>query len=110
MASVLSLAILDADSMGVIVICGGLFVSIVALAIASYRARISLIPVLITGYFVLFAATFVTSSYLIVPLSIIALLGMGIWLTFQSLISVIAIVVFGGIAFLLSLIGFIADG
>ncbi len=110
MMILLSLATLDADSMGVIAICGWLFVSMVALAIASYRAQLSMIPVLIAGYIVLFATTFVASSYLIVPLSIVALLGMGIWLTFQSLISVVSIVVFGGIAFLLSLIGFIADG
>lgn len=84
--------------------------SVVALLISSYRAKISLIPVLIAGYVVLFASTFITSSYFIVPLSIVALFGIGIWLTFQSLISVISIVVFGGIAFLLSLIGFIADG
>jgi hypothetical protein len=84
-------------------------VSVSALALASYRGNLSLVPVLGAGYVVLFVSTFVASSYLIVPLSIVALLGMGIWLTFQSLISIVSIVVFGGIAFLLSLIGFIAD-
>jgi Predicted membrane protein (DUF2339) len=109
MTVLLSLASLDADGSSVLVICIWIIVSVSALALASYRANLSLVPVLGAGYVVLFASTFVASSYLIVPLSIVALLGMGIWLTFQSLISIVSIVVFGGIAFLLSLIGFIAD-
>ncbi len=110
MMILLSLATLDANGWSVMVICASLFVSVVALSIASYRAKISLVPILIAGYVVLFASTFVSSSYFIVPLSIVVLFGIGAWLTLQSLISVASIVVFGGIAFAMSLIGFIVDG
>jgi hypothetical protein len=65
---------------------------------------------LAAGYIVLFASTFVTGSYFVVPLSLVGIFVLGIWLVFQSLISVVSIVVFGSIAFVMSLMGFIADG
>jgi len=110
MTILLMLASFEADTMSVMAICGGLCISIIALAIASYRAKFSIVPILIAGYVVLFASTFVTASYFIVPLSIVALFAMGIWLTFYAIISTLSIIIFGGITFFLSIVGFIADG
>jgi hypothetical protein len=110
MTILLALATIDASATSVMMICGGLFVSTIWLVISSYRAKLSLVPVLAAWYIVLFVSTFVVSSYFIVPLSLVVFLGLWIWLVFHSLISVVSIVVFGGIAFAMSLIGFIVDG
>jgi hypothetical protein len=110
MTILLSLATLDANATSVMVICGGLCVSVLWLVLSSYRAQISLVPVFAASYIVLFASTFVTASYFIVPLSLVALFALGIWLTLQTLLSVGSIVVFGTLAFGLSLMGYIADG
>lgn len=94
MTVLLSIVSLDANIRELIVLFIGLALSTCALAIYSYRAKLSPLPVCIGAYIVLFISTLAGSSFMVIPFGIIGLLLMIVYFSLQSILSLTFLTLF----------------